>query len=88
MTIPIEFVALFLGVAIAACGWMIRYLISAVNATNTTLQSIADHLGKLNGRVGKAESWQLMHEKQDDERYEGIEREQTRIWTEIERGRL
>ena len=53
MTIPIEFVALFLGVAIAACGWMIKYLISAVNATNASLQSIADHLGKLNGRVGK-----------------------------------
>lgn len=88
MTIPIEFVALFLGVAIAACGWMIKYMISAVNATNASLQSIADHLGKLNGRVGKAEGWQGMHEKQDDERYEGIEREQMRIWTAIERGRL
>lgn len=88
MNIPIEFVALFLGVTIAACGWMIQYLISAVNATNASLQSIADHLGKLNGRVGKTEGWQAMHEKQDDERYEGIDREQMRIWTAIERGRM
>lgn len=87
MNVPVEFLALFLGVAIAACGWMIKYLISAVNATNVSLQAIGDHLGKLNGRVGKSETWQEMHENQDADRHQQLERENARMWTAIEKGR-
>lgn len=41
MNVPIEFLALFLGVAISACGWMISYLIKAVNVTNVSLQTMS-----------------------------------------------
>ena len=86
MNIPIEFVALFLGVAIAACGWMIKYLVNAVNLTNASLQTMNAHLGLLNGRMGKSETWQTMHEGRADERHQQLEREQTRLWTAIDRG--
>ena len=47
------------GLGVAGIGWVI----SIVRSMNTKL-------GIINGRVGKVETWQIAHDKQDDERHE------------------
>lgn len=74
MNVPIEFLALFLGVALGVAGWVIKYMLSAVASTNVALKSMTDHLALLNGRMGKSETWQAMHERNEDERYALIDR--------------
>lgn len=85
MTIPVEFVTLFVSGVLVAMGALVGYIMNAIAKIFKALTDIRDHLGKLNGRVGKAEGWQPMHEKQDDERHEQIEREHARMWAAISR---
>jgi hypothetical protein len=47
------------------------------------LMQVRDHLGKLNGRIAKAEQWQDLHSSQCDERYHGLKEEHRSIWTVI-----
>lgn len=84
MTIPIEFIALFLTVSLAATGALLKYLVSAIGEVNRSLKDIRDHMGSLSGRIGQAETWQLQHERQDDERQEATEREHLRIWARLD----
>lgn len=69
--------------AIAAVGvvawWGLRRIIDA-------LDKIDARLGQINGRVGKMETWQGMHEKQDDERHERFDHETDALWIAV-RGR-
>lgn len=48
------------------------FILRAVNKTGDRLGDIERHLSQLNGRVGKAETWQVEHEKRDDERFEQV----------------
>lgn len=45
---------------------------SAVWAMVENLKRIDEHLVKLNGRIGKTEQWQEMHEAYDAERFKSI----------------
>jgi hypothetical protein len=56
--------------------WGIRRIVES-------LDSIDSRLGTINGRVGKMETWQVMHERQDDERYEHIDKTTDAIWTAV-----
>lgn len=47
------------GLGVAGIGWVL----SIVRSMNTKL-------GVINGRVGRVETWQTAHDKQDDERHE------------------
>lgn len=88
MTIPIEFIALFLTASLAATGALLKYLVSAISEVNKSLKDIRDHMGALSGRIGSTEIWQIQHERQDDERQEATEREHLRIWARLDKTRL
>lgn len=66
--------------AIAAVGvvawWGLRRIIDA-------LDNIDARLGQINGRVGKMETWQGMHEKQDDERHDLVEKTTDALWMAV-----
>jgi len=83
MIVPIEFIAIFLTMVIGAMGALVNYLVGEIRKINQFLKDIADHLAKLNGRVGKGETWQDMHARQDDERHEQIQRETDALWREV-----
>lgn len=83
MIVPIEFIAIFLTMVIGAMGALVNYLVGEIRKINQFLKDIADHLAKLNGRVGKVETWQDMHARQDDERHEQIQRETDALWREV-----
>ncbi len=87
MTIPIEFIALFLTVALGSMGALVKYLVNAIAEMRKSLKEISDHLGDLNGRMGRSETWQEQHERQDDERQEATEREHQRIWIKLDHRR-
>lgn len=87
MTIPIEFVAIFLTVVLGAMGALIKYLVGAIGEMRNSLKEITDHLGDLSGRMGQSETWQEQHERQDDERQESTEREHQRIWMKLDQRR-
>lgn len=74
--------------AIGVVGWFaIRRIIEGQDKILAAQVTTNERLGQINGRVGKAETRMEMHEKQDEERHEQMEREQMRIWAAIERGR-
>lgn len=52
----------------------------------TALDRIEDRLGQINGRVGKMETWQGMHERQDDDRIDHLEKTADKLWAAV-RGR-
>ena len=83
MTIPIEFVALFLGCVVTAMGWLIKWLVQAIATVNVSLQWIEKHLGTLNGRVGAMEARHTMHEKSDDERHEHVDKSIDALWKKV-----
>lgn len=56
--------------------WGIRRIVDA-------LDKIDDRLGQINGRVGKMETWQGMHERQDDERQEHIDKATDALWVAV-----
>lgn len=87
MNVPIEFIALFLTVVLGAMGALIKYLVGAISEMRHSLKEITDHLGDLNSRVGRSETWQEQHERQDDERQEATEREHQRIWMKLDQRR-
>ena len=60
--------------------WGIRRVVTGQDAINSKLETISDRLGQINGRVGKSETWQVQHEKYDDERHEQIEKETDKLW--------
>ena len=70
---------LFLSV-LAAIGvviwWGIRQIV-------TELKKINERLNLINGRVGKMETWKDMHEKQDDERHEHLEKATDTLWVAV-----
>lgn len=68
--------------------WGIQRIVSGMDGINSTLLAISERLAQINGRVGKVETRLEMHESQDADRQAGVEREHTRIWTAIDRGRL
>ena len=76
MNIPVEFVALFITVILGAIGWVLKDI-------RASLAGILDHLANLNGRVGKSETWQEMHEKQDDDRFEQLEKQTDALWSAV-----
>ena len=47
------------GLGVAGIGWVI-----------SIMRSMNTKLGLMNGRVGRVETWQTAHDKQDDERHE------------------
>jgi|CXWL01.1.fsa_nt_gi hypothetical protein len=59
--------------------WGLKRIIDA-------LDKIDARLGQINGRVGKMETWQGMHERQDDERHEHIDKATDALWVAV-RGR-
>lgn len=56
--------------------WGIRRIVES-------LDSIDKRLGTINGRVGKMETWQGMHERQDDERHEHIDKATDALWVAV-----
>lgn len=56
--------------------WGIRRIVES-------LDSIDKRLGTINGRVGKMETWQWMHERQDDERHEHIDKATDALWVAV-----
>lgn len=76
MQVPMEFVAIFFTTILGAIGWVLKDI-------RASLARILEHLATLNGRVGKGETWQAMHEKQDDDRFENIEKQTDAIWTAV-----
>lgn len=66
--------------AIAGVGvvswWGLRRIIDA-------LDNIDKRLGQINGRVGKMETWQSMHEKTDDERHDQVEKTTDALWMAV-----
>ncbi len=66
--------------AIAGVGvvswWGIRRIVEA-------LDKIDARLGQINGRVGKMETWQVMHERSDDDRHEHIDKNVDALWNMV-----
>lgn len=56
--------------------WGIRRIVEA-------LDNIDKRLGTISGRVGKMETWQEMHERQDDERHEQVEKTTDALWMTV-----
>lgn len=56
--------------------WGIRRIVES-------LDSIDKRLGQINGRVGKMETWQGMHERHDDERHEHIDKATDALWVAV-----
>lgn len=63
--------------------WGIRRIVSGQDQIAETLTDISDRLGHINGRVGKMETHIELHEKQDDERHEHIEKETDALWSAV-----
>ena len=83
MTIPVEFIALFLSVALTLSGWVIKYMLSAVASMNAALKVMTEHLATMNGRMGKMDTLQVMPERNDDERYDQIEKTTDPLWIRV-----
>lgn len=83
MNIPVELIGTFIGGVFLALGGLIKYLIGIVKEIRGNMAGILEHLGKLNGRVGKSETWQVMHEKQDDDRFEQSEKQTDALWAAV-----
>ena len=47
------------------------------------LNLVTTHLSVLNGRVGRLETWQEMHEHHDDERHKLLEQSTRDIWQSV-----
>lgn len=84
MTIPIEFIALFLTAAIASFAGLVNYLRGEIKEIKESLNTITNQFSGLSGRMGQSETWQMQHERQDDERQEAMEREHLRIWAQLD----
>lgn len=63
--------------------WGIRRIVSGQDLINQTLVQISDRLAQINGRVGKVETWTEMHENQDDERHQHLDKVQDALWAEV-----
>lgn len=68
---------------LSVVGWGLRRLVAGQDETNKTLVTISDRLGQINGRVGKMETRQDMHEKHDDERHTEIGKEHDALWAAV-----
>lgn len=66
--------------AVASVGivawWGLQRIIAALDEINR-------RLGQINGRVGKMETWQEMHERADDERHEQVEKVTDALWIAV-----
>lgn len=83
MNIPIELVGAFIGGVFLSLGGIVKFLIGVLKEIRGNMAGILEHLGKLNGRVGKSETWQEMHEKQDDDRFEQLEKQTDALWSAV-----
>lgn len=84
MTVPEWLVVWIFGIFVAVIGWGIQRLVRANDETNQALGSIGTQLATMNGRLGKSEQWQQMHEAKDDERHEEIKGNVKEIWKTID----
>lgn len=85
MNLPEWLVVGILGLFVAVSGWGIKRLIETNDDTNRALKAMNDHLGKINGRLGKTEQWQQMHERMDDERHQEAQKSSEAMWQAIGR---
>ena len=81
--IPEWLVVAMLGVIGTVAWWGIRRIVSGQDLINQTLVQISDRLAQINGRVGKVETWTEMHENQDDERHQHLDKVQDALWAEV-----
>lgn len=65
MTIPPELVNELLLLILSGIAWLCYRLVRALGA-------IESHLAKLNGRMGKTEQWQTLHEQMDVQQFDSI----------------
>jgi len=72
MTLPEWAVISILMVIGTIIWWGVLRFIYINDTVSISLKDIADSLNKINGRVGKVETWMDLHEKQDDERHDDI----------------
>jgi hypothetical protein len=84
--IPEGIVAIILSAIGIVAWWGIKRIVGGQDEINRTLHQISDRLASINGRVGKMETRQEMHEKHDDERHEQFEKETADLWAAV-RGR-
>jgi len=77
----------FLLAILAAIGvvawWGIRRIVSGQDAISEKLETISERLGHINGRVGKSETWQVQHEKFDDERHDHLQKQTDALWAVV-----
>ena len=85
MTIPewamVALVGLFLGII----SWGIHRIVALNDCTATSLILINEHLSTLNGRLGKAETWMVMHHDQDIHQFTELSLKQQAMESLIEK---
>jgi uncharacterized membrane-anchored protein YhcB (DUF1043 family) len=85
MTLPEWAVITILAVIGTIIWWGILRFIHINDTVSISLKDIVDSLNKINGRLGKTEIRLELHEKQDDERYDNINKDYDYMQELIER---
>ena len=83
MTVPEWLVVGVFSVFVAVIGWGIKRIVATNDQTNETLSGISRHLATMNGRLGKVEQWQTMHERMDDERHGETQKSHDALWEAV-----
>ena len=69
MTVPEWVIIAVLGAIGAVFWWGVLRLINTQDTMSDNLSDISKSLSIMNGRLGKSEMWQVLHEKTDDGRH-------------------
>lgn len=86
MTLPEWGVVAILAVIGTVIWWGILRFIHINDAVSESLKDILQNLNIMNGRIGKAELWSILHEKQDDERHKDIKKDYEKLDIIIRKG--
>lgn len=80
MTIPEWVMIILTGSIISILGWAATRLVKSNDDTTTALNGIVTQISLVNGRLGKAETWQLMHGDDDARRFQSFLEAQKEMW--------
>lgn len=69
MTVPEWVMVILVGGLLSILGWATTRLVSSNDSTSEALSGIKEHLGTINGRLGKTELWQVLHGEDDRRRF-------------------
>lgn len=87
MTVPESIIIVLVTCILAVIGWAAQRVVLSNDKTASALDDIKEQIGLVNGRLGKAETWQLMHGDDDARRFQSIMESQKEMWHTINQQR-